>query len=470
VWCKVHIGDQGVALISLFSALEPALTVVGVSGITLLVLIFLKVGRKLPFGVLSLPSIMALTSITYFYLMPLVLIANNQNNFFGIELTTLEPIHAAAMLYSIGAALAFRVFSVYLRSDPSEHRSDERKLNPIVFWVLFALAIIGMSTQVALGQFNLTNRDDYLIDFSVGNLAFLSLSYSLMIPLTLVILIRKNFNLLSLLLLVMVLFVFLTLGSRFRIVILLCGAASSFILIRKIKLGFFRTALGIMLMLSFINLVGLTRNYYRGIDLSAISDVNFLESMFMFEGEAGMVFTLSHIASSPPDKLILFDPWIVGISRLIPSFLLEEKPFPEYLFLYPAGFLDSAAMESGVSAPQHAELLLQFGWIGLPFLAFCYFCIAGYTVNRLQHLGREARIAGCAIVPTLFGFYMQQRGYFFQLLCEYIFTIMPLFLLYYQTGRVKTSRRMPWSSPLADQPVGEKKPRYEVSFMPRRET
>jgi hypothetical protein len=449
--------------------MEPALTVVGVSGFTLLVLIYLQAGRNLPFGVLSLPSVMALTSIIYFYLMPLIAIANNQE-FYGLVLDTLEPIHAAAILYTIGAALAFRVFSVSLRSDPSEHRSDERKLNSVLFWGLVTLAIIGMLTQVALGQFNLLNRDDYVIDASFGTLAFLNLSYSLMIPLTLVILIRKNFNYLSLLLLVSVLFVFLTIGFRFRIVILLCGAVSSFCLIRKIKLGFFRTALGITLMLIFSNLIALSRSYFQGIDLSLISDFNFQDLIFRFEGEIGPVFTLSHIASSPLDKLILFDPWIVGFSRLIPSFLFPDKPFPEYLLLYSAGFPVPGAELAGIAAPQQAELLLQFGWIGLPFLAFLYFSIAGYTVYRLQYLSREARIAGCALVPMLFGFYMQQRGYFFSLLCEYLFTIMPLFLLYYRPGRVKTGRRTPWSSPLADQPVGGKTPQCEVSLTPRKDT
>ncbi len=434
----------------------PALTVVGVSGFILLVLIYFKGGRKLPFGYLSLPSIMAITSIIYFYVMPLFAIANNQE-FLGLVMDKLEPIHAAAILYTIGAALAFRVFSVSLHSDPSEHRSDEKRLNSAVFWGLLALAIIGMSTQVALGGFNLLHRNDYVLDFSrTGNLAFLNLSYSLMIPLTLVILIRKNFKSWSLFLLVMVLLVFLTIGFRFRIVILLCAAVSSFCLIHKIKLGFFRTALGLILMLSFLNLIGLTRSYMRGIDLSLISDLKFSDLVFKFGGEIGPIYTMSHIASNPPDKLILFDPWIVGFSRLIPNYLWPEKPFPEYLFLYSAGFPVPGSESSGVAAPQQAELLLQFGWIGLPFLAFLYFCIAGYTDKRLQHLSREARIAGCAIVPAFFGFYMQQRGYFFQLLCEYLFTIMPLFLLYYRPAREKTSRRVTAYPRLAKPPVGDR--------------
>lgn len=412
-----------------------ALTIIGVSCFTLLVLIYLNAARKLPFGPLSLPSVMALTSIIYFYLMPIVALESGQDEFYGLVLSTLVPIHTAAILYAIGAAFAFRQFSASLRVDPSAFRGDERRINSVVFWSLVALAVIGVFAQVALGKFNLFHQDDYVIKDSVSGLAFLNLSYSLMIPLVLVFLIRKNFSASSLFMLLIVLLVFLTIGFRFRIVILLCGAVSSFILIRKIKLGGFRAALGVASMLILVNFIGSIRNYSRGINFANIEGHALSDYIFMFGGEIGPVFTLSHIASTPPDELIFFDPWIVAFTRLIPTFIWPEKPFPEYLLLYSAGFPDPMAILSGVAAPQHVELLLQFGWLGLPFLAFLYFWVAGHTVYRLRRLSREARIAGCAIVPTLFGFYMQQRGYFFQFLLEYIFTILPLFLLHFRARR-----------------------------------
>lgn len=430
------------------------LTLVGVSGFTLLAVICLTGARRLPFGILSLPSIMALTSIIYFYWMPVIALRTHKNTLYGSELTTLEPTHMAVLLYAIGAALAFRSFSADFRSDPSSLREQDSPLSPVVLSYLFALAIIGMIIQVTLGHFNLFYQSDFVIDVSSPhNFGFLSLSYSLMIPLTVVIMIRTDFSISSWLLFGAVLFVFLTVGFRFRLVIIICATVSSFCLVREIKLGFFRTTLGVIFMLSLVNLIGMSRNYYGGLDFSSMADANLFDLVFGSGGEIGLVFTLSHIASSRLDNLIFFDPWIIGFSRLIPSFLYD-KPFPQYLFLYSAGFPDPRAVSSGVAAPQQAEFLLQFGWFGLPVLSCFYFCIASYTVRRLQHLSREARITGCAIVPSLFGFYMQQRGYFFQFLCEYLFMIVPLFLLHYATTHAKSHSQLQLGAQRANRTVG----------------
>lgn len=83
-----------------------------------------------------------------------------------------------------------------------------------------------------------------------------------------------------------------------------------------------------------------------------------------------------------------------------------------------------------MAAPQHVEMLLQFGWMGLPFLAFFYFSLAIFLLTRLSRMGREVRIAAWALVPIFFGFYMPTRGYFFQVLTDGIFTFGPLFLLH----------------------------------------
>ena len=179
-----------------------------------------------------------------------------------------------------------------------------------------------------------------------------------------------------------------------------------------------------------VNAIGVTRTYGAGLELRNIEGLTLIDLLFSFRGEIGSLFVLLHIAETPPPELVYFAPWTVAAARLIPTFLWPNKPYPEYLLSYSAGFPDSNATQSGVVGPHQAELLLQFGWYGLPLLAFINFIIACHTIHRLQLLGREARIADCAVVPAFFGFYMQQRGYFFQLLCEYLFTFGPLFLLH----------------------------------------
>lgn len=87
------------------------------------------------------------------------------------------------------------------------------------------------------------------------------------------------------------------------------------------------------------------------------------------------------------------------------------------------------AEQAGIAATQHVEMLLQWGWLGLGPLSFLYFCIACLLLSRLHKLDRTVRIAGYSLVPAYFGFYMQTRGYFFQIFADAIFMLAPLYLL-----------------------------------------
>jgi hypothetical protein len=214
-------------------------------------------------------------------------------------------------------------------------------------------------------------------------------------------------------------------------------------LVRRIRIRVSYVALGSCLALIVVNAIGYSRTYGRGIDLSRLDGLTWVDLLHAFGGEIGPVFALAHIVESPPPDLIYFEPWTVGIARLVPSFLWSDKPYPSYLIDYVSGFGEIYQRTAGVAAPQHAEALLQFGWFGLPVLAFLYFAFACKVVERLQWLGLEARIAGCAMAPAVFGFYMQQRGYFFQFLCEFLFMFGPLFLVHFRTKLPAVSAREP---------------------------
>ncbi len=414
--------------------MELTFTLIGVATFTALVSIFYWSARTMVFGALSLPSLMTMTSAIYFFLMPVTIYDNGNAQFYGLRLTTLEPVHAAVLLYAIGALGAFVKSRKSLRIDPSVLRYSERPLNFLVFRILAALAIAGVAAQIGSGRLNLFMTQDYNFSESENVTSFLVLSYSIILSLTLVVLIRQNFSIFSLMLLAAVIGVFLVVGFRFRIVILLCAAAASFMLVRKIKVRPIYVAIGTVLALIIVNFIGASRSYGRGLNLTAVEGMSWGELLQSFGGEVGLVYVLSHITTNPPD-LIHFQPWIVAVTRLVPKFLWLDKPFPEYLYLYPAGFPDPGAMHAGIAAPQQVELFLQFGWYGLPFLAFLSYYVATRTIYYLHFLNRETRIAGCAIAPAFFGFFMQQRGYLFQTVCEYIFTFGPLFLLNLKTHR-----------------------------------
>ena len=143
---------------------------------------------------------------------------------------------------------------------------------------------------------------------------------------------------------------------------------------------------------------------------------------------------LNYTAENTLPEYITYEPWLVGIARLIPSFIWSDKPSAEYLRNFIAGTTVANADQAGVAAPQHVEMLYQFGWFGLPVLAFIYYGLACLLVGKLLKTSRETRIAGCALVPAYFGFYMQTRGYFFQVLADGLFMFGPFFLINQASG------------------------------------
>ncbi len=130
-------------------------------------------------------------------------------------------------------------------------------------------------------------------------------------------------------------------------------------------------------------------------------------------------------------EFILLEPWILGVARLVPSFLWPNKPSAEYFSAYVSGFAPEFRETAGVAAPQHAEFLLQFGWPGFFVLSFLAFSVVGALVKALHKLSWELGGTDCWMCyrSGFFGFYIQQRGYFSQVLDEVLFTFGPLFIV-----------------------------------------
>lgn len=394
----------------------------------LMVVAFARAARNCALGALSLPCITLLTSMIYFYLMPLLWLTGNNVSFFGLNLQNLDPMHYAVGLYMLGAFIAFGLGSRTLASDPLQPTKTECAINPLMFWSIFLIAIAGVAAKIVLGALNFSG-DPGADMGQASNVNFLQLTDSLLITLTIVFLIRQDFRPRALALLAFTTLIFLTDGFRFRLVILFSATVIAFALTRRIRIRTTYVVAGGVIGVALLNAIGMTRRYGSGLDLTRLQDTNWADLFQSFGAEIGPTFVLMHLTNNPP-RLIGFDPWIIAVSRLIPSFLWTDKPYPLYLQYYPGGFPDPNALLAGIAGTQQAEFFLQFGWVGLPILAALFFSLALWIQRRVYHLSPEGRIAGIAIIPALFGFYAQQRGYTFQLVCEILFTLSPLFLIH----------------------------------------
>lgn len=423
------------------------ITPIGIVTFALLVAMFLFFAEKLALGALSLPCITALTSAIYFYIMPTLSLAGGNYEFFGYVMTSLESSHLTVFLYMAGVGAACMAGLRILAVDPAAPQKHERKLNPIALIALWGIAAVGASILLASGRVNLLADQDYQFS-EAKDFLFLNMSFSMLIPLTLVVLVRNNFNPVSLAILVLVLLVLTQTGFRFRIMILLCSVVAAFAISKGVKLRALYIVPGTIVALMFVNAFGRSRKYGNGVNLANIQGMSWDEILTGFGGEVGPVFVLQSFCEKPLPDFVFFDPWIVGMARMVPSYLWPDKPAADYLASAYDSFGSSDMVAAGVAVTQHMELLMQFGWFGLPFLSALYFGIAIYFVSKFNLLSREVRIAGSAILPPFFGFFMQQRGYFFMTFSEGLFMLGPLFLVHWGEKRLVRKREAGQSRPL----------------------
>jgi hypothetical protein len=405
-------------------------TAIGLLGLFPMVAMFATSAVRSPLGAVSLPCLTMMTSFAYFYLMPVVALAGGDRGFFGMYISDMLWMHFGVLLYNLGAIGAFLAHWRVLNANPEPAYSWDRPISNKLYLALWGLAIAGVAVQATTGRFNILGNEAYNMATDDGDsLAFLTQAYNLMIPLTLILLIRERFSLRSLAALALVLGVLLQAGFRFPILLMLTSTAGAFALQRGFKIGILRGAGGFALGLLLVNVIGAVRRYGQGIDLSALTSEHLESTASGFGGELSLVYVLDYVAANalPPPNWV--EPWVVGVSRLVPSFLWPDKPIAEYLTRISAGAAVAGADKAGIAAPQHVELLLQFGWWGLVPIAFCYFWIAGWLVRRVAFTGREVRLAGCTLIPFFFGYNMQTRGYFFQVLAGGLFILGPLFIL-----------------------------------------
>ena len=410
--------------------MEIVFTPVGIFSLAIIVFLFVLFSRNTAQAALSLPCVTLLTSIIYYYVMPSLSFSNGRTGFLGVYIESMASIHWGVLLYVLGASAAFLLTRSRYALDPAMPRTVDGPLIWGRFWLIAGVALLGLLTLKSIGRLNLSLSDEFRMSDGVGNLAFLQLSISLLLPITIVYAVHDNFGLRAWAFISASTFVFLVSGFRFRIAILMIAIAASFSVTRGVRIRVIAVVLGTIFALIAFNAIGMARRYGAGLDLSVFKDLKWEEMLNSFGGEEGPIFAFLSVIEAPPPEWIAFDPWTIAIARLVPSFLWPDKPSPYYLYMYTSLFDERVREYAGIAGPQQAEMMLQFGWFGIPLLSFLYFILIGFLVAKLMRLGREARIAGMALVPGVFGFYMQQRGYFFQNISEALFILGPLFLMH----------------------------------------
>lgn len=418
--------------------------------------IFFYFSRNYLANSISLPCFSILTSIIYFFIIPYTLKGESSNNYLGIYLSDMHWMQLAVFLYILGMTAACILFAKKFNFYFAENRQNERLYNRGMFYFLVVVTVIGILYQLFSNKLNLFSSSSFDFNkYEVNDFAFVNLSFNILIPLMIVTLVKRNFDLFSLFFLLILFWIILQTGFRYRVLILLVSAGTAFFVANNYKIRVAYTVGGAVLGVFLVNLLGTVRRYGQGIDLSRLENIEWGSVLTSFSGEAGIAFIMDYTARQPLPPLVTTEPWTVAIARLIPSFMWENKPRAVYLDNIIAGTTSANAELAGAAAPQQVEMLFQFGWLGIPVLAFLYFSFAAILLGWINRLGREARIAGFAMIPVYFGYYMQTRGYFSQILSDGLFFFLPLFMIHWFDRRSPNGKQIHISARTAPRPLPE---------------
>lgn len=391
--------------------------------------IFFQLAAISPQGFLSMPCLLLATCGFYFLYIPIAVLNSDNNYFMGLSIQRPIVFLASIWLYLAGALFGIKLGQRRPDTAGTCAQIFEWQLLRLEasFWVIAVSGCVYLSAVGVLEIIQLSAQSN--VEGPEFKLLFVLQSLNLLIPLTVIAAIRRDFDRWSVALILLVFSIFLIAGFRFRLLILLFSLATAFMLLKgwKPRLSLF-APLGLLFLLS-MNIIGQTRSYGAGLSFENFNAADLFTISGSFGAEAGVSLATAYIAENIPADLFYFDPWIVGLARLIPSALWPGKPSPDYLYYILGGTDQIHAESAGIAFAQPGEILLQFGYFGVPVIAALYFTAASKISSTGAKWGGVYGLALFSICPAFFGYYMISRGYFFQVLADGIFIVGPALFL-----------------------------------------
>jgi len=232
---------------------------------------------------------------------------------------------------------------------------------------------------------------------------------------------------------------FTTLGFRYRVVTLLVPIAILWFLARGRRPSLALLSLGGLGLVVFAGVIGLTRSYGLGLDLTTLQGLS-LGELFSSGFQETHVFLITGavIENTPRNyDFVGLQPLISTLLIPIPSALLPNKGSAEYVFnavqyLFPIGREHYA---TGAAFMGYAEYYLMAGWLSLAAMGVLLGGLLRslwnwFSPRRQEVLAQVAYVCACGYL-----YVVVSRGYLPQVVTLFVFGVAPLFVLYYWQAR-----------------------------------
>ena len=232
---------------------------------------------------------------------------------------------------------------------------------------------------------------------------------------------------------------FTTLGFRYRVVTLLVPMVVLWFLARGRRPSLALLSLGGLGLLLFAGVIGLTRSYGLGLDLTTLQGLSFGELFNSGFKETHVFLITGAVIENTPRTydFVGLQPLISTLLIPIPSALLPNKGSAEYVlnavqYLFP---IDLEHYASGAAFMGYAEYYLMAGWLSLAAMGlvwgFLLRCLwIWFNPRRQEVLAQTAYVCACGYL-----YVVVSRGYLPQVVTLFAFGVAPLFVLYYWQAR-----------------------------------
>ncbi len=229
--------------------------------------------------------------------------------------------------------------------------------------------------------------------------------------------------------------IFLSETFRYRILLLIIPMALLWLFYYKRRP---KIVLLLLFMVGFIGIngiIGLSRTHLRGIDLTRVNNYTPVQVFTSSFEETGVFLTTSALFNVVPSELphVGLEPLKTALLQPIPRDIFPQKPDGQYSnyvreIIYKTPFSYTAYLNYG-------EYYLIGGWGALVLISF----LLGWLLRRLWHWFLCRQYEPLAQVVYLsnscYLYVVVSRGYLPQVVMLYVFTVLPVFLVYWCTSK-----------------------------------
>lgn len=345
-----------------------------------------------------------------------------------------------ALLSYLSILLGYECFRTLKVSSFTQIKIDNEKKMDSVYNVGLGLVIFGtfvywvtqdvsLNSLLFLVEENINEFESTSSGYSKQMLSFAVPGVSLMFYACLM---SKTSLLKKIVLVLVVCFVvalFLVAGSRYRLVYLLFSCATIYSVIKNYRPNLIVVFSIVFSLIFFFGIIGTTRNYHMGLNLSQLETNNNSELMGKGLNDTRIFYSTGALMNMV-DKEGLYvhtEPLYTALCMPIPRSIFKEKPNAEYL--REANMKIFSTVEYGIAFMNYGEAYYAFGWLGILLNGVFIGILSAWIYNKF-------RLAPYSVMSLLYLalfngliYVIISRGYFAQqVTTAFMYILIPMFI------------------------------------------